>query len=66
MVHPALGGRVGGHPCWMHGTCAPSARMISTPAFLARGQNVFSGWVILSEHKWVISRERRGVERIGI
>ena len=35
--------------------------MISALRFLARGQNVFFGWVILSEHKWVISRERRGV-----
>jgi len=34
--------------------------MISTLAFLARGQGVFFGWVTLSEHKWVISRERRG------
>jgi hypothetical protein len=28
---------------------------------LARGQGLFFAWVILSEHKWVTSRERRGI-----
>jgi len=28
-------------------------------ALLARGQDVFLGWVILFEQTWVISRERR-------
>ena len=30
-------------------------------AFFARWQDVSFAWVILSEHKWVISRERRGL-----
>ena len=28
-------------------------------AILAPGQDLFSGWVILNEHKWVILAERR-------
>src|SRR5271168_3080743 len=42
-VHRAPGDRVDGHSCWMQGTCAPPARMISTPAFLARGQTCSLG-----------------------
>ena len=34
-------------------------------AFPCPRANVFFGWVILSEHKWVISRERRGLQTLG-
>jgi hypothetical protein len=47
-------------PRWNQGICAPSARMISSTPFVARGQKVFFGWVTLSEHKWVTFGERRG------
>ena len=35
--------------------------MISLAPFLALRQNVFFVWVSLSEQKWVILAERRGV-----
>ena len=41
--------------------CAPSARMKSPLSLLAHGQGLFFAWVTLSEHKWVTSRERRGL-----
>ena len=52
-----------GLACRIQRPCAPSARMKSPASSLARGQGLFFGWVTLSEHKWVTSRERRGPTR---
>ena len=45
-------------------TRTPSSWMISPASLLARGQNLFLGWVSLNEQKWVILAERRGFGRV--
>jgi len=44
--------------------CTPSEWMISLASSVALRQIVFFKWVTLSEHKWVILAERRGLRVI--